>query len=297
MYDPNNSDEKTLVTDNIHIDKPDHKEDALVVIYPTGPNIGRQYPLQNKPANIGRDPSNHIVVDNDSVSRRHAKLTVEAAQRLLTDLQSTNGSYVNNKPIVTHFLQNGDQIKIGNTIFKYIVGSDVESAYHEEIYQMTIKDGLTGIYNQRFFMEALDKEMSRSHRYDRDLAMLMLDLDHFKQVNDNCGHLAGDYVLQVVARLVSTRPRREEVFCRYGGEEFAILLPETDLEGALKLGEQIRKMVQNHTFIFEGEEINITISIGASATKSEGLTIGEFITKADSELYRAKTDGRNCVRG
>lgn len=297
MYDPKNSDEKTLVTDNIHISHSDKKEDAFVMIYPTGPNMGRQYTLPGKTASIGRDPSNDIVVDNDSVSRRHAKLTFEAGQRLITDLQSTNGSYVNNKPILTHFLQNGDQVKIGDTIFKYIIGSDVESAYHEEIYQMTIKDGLTGIYNKRFFLDALDKEISRAQRYDRDLSMLMLDLDHFKYVNDTYGHLAGDYVLQVVARLISTRARREEVFCRYGGEEFAILLPETASAGALKLAEQIRKLVESHTFIFEGEEINLTISIGVSATQSGNISVDEFIKMADGQLYKAKLDGRNCIRG
>ena len=237
MYDPKNSDEKTLVTDNIHIDKTEQKEDALVVIYPTGPNIGRQYTLRSKAASIGRDPANDIVVDNDAVSRRHAKLTVETGQRILTDLQSTNGSYVNNKPIITHFLQNGDQIKIGDTIFKYLVGSDVESGYHEEIYQMTIRDGLTEIYNKRFFLEALDREMSRAQRYARELAILLFDIDHFKEVNDTYGHLAGDYVLQALARLVSTRARREEIFARYGGEEFVILLPETSKEGAMELAE------------------------------------------------------------
>jgi diguanylate cyclase (GGDEF)-like protein len=297
MYDPKNSDEKTLVTDNIHISHSDKKEDAFVMIYPTGPNMGRQYALKGSNASIGRDSSNDIVVDNDSASRRHARLTVEAGQRLITDLQSTNGSYVNNKPILTHFLQNGDQVKIGDTIFKYIIGSDVESAYHEELYQMTIKDGLTGIYNKRFFLDALDKEISRAQRYDRDLSMLMLDLDHFKNINDTYGHLAGDYVLQVVARLIHTRARREEVFCRYGGEEFAILLPETANAGALKLAEQIRKLVGSHTFIFVGEEINLTVSIGVSSTLSGDLSVDEFIRMADGQLYKAKLDGRNCVRG
>ncbi len=297
MYDPNNSDEKTLVTDNLQINPSDPKEDAFVMIYPTGPNMGHQYALESTVASIGRDPGNDIVVDNDSVSRRHAKLTVESGQRILTDLQSTNGSYVNNKPILTHFLQNGDQVKIGDTIFKYIVGSDVESAYHEEIYLMTIKDGLTGTYNKRFFLDALEKEMSRAQRYDRNLSMLMLDLDHFKNVNDSYGHLAGDHVLQVMARLISTRARREEVFCRYGGEEFAILLPETTIAGALELAEQIRTLVQSHTFIFEGEEIAITISIGVSTTRSDRLSASEFVKMADGELYKAKLDGRNCVRG
>jgi two-component system cell cycle response regulator len=297
MYDPKNIDEKTLVTDNFQYSPSKSEEDAMVMIYPSGPDMGRKYTLENKIVNIGRDPSNHVVVDNDSVSRRHARLTIESNARLITDLQSTNGTYINNKPILSHFLQNGDQIKIGDTIYKYIMGNDVESAYHEEIYQMTIKDGLTTVYNKRYFLEALEKEMSRAQRYGRDLAMLIFDLDHFKKVNDTYGHLAGDYVLQILARLISTRARREEVFCRYGGEEFAILLPETSKTGAMELAEQIRGLVENHTFIFEGEEIDVTISIGVAINSSQTMTTHEFIKKADEQLYKAKAADRNCVRG
>jgi two-component system cell cycle response regulator len=216
---------------------------------------------------------------------------------MVTDLQSTNGTYVNNEPILSQFLQNGDQIKIGDTIFKYLVGSDVESGYHEEIYQMTIKDGLTEIYNKRFFLEALDREMSRAQRYGRELAILLFDIDHFKEVNDSYGHLAGDYVLQALARLVSTRARREEIFARYGGEEFVILLPETSKDGAMELAEQLRKRVESYTFIFEGEEILLTISIGVATMGRKAATPNDFIKMADKQMYKAKAEGRNCVRG
>ncbi len=297
MYNPDDAEEKTRVAEAFSYSPGDPTEDAFVLIYPPGADMGRKYELQGKVANIGRDPANHIVVNSDSVSRRHARLTIEAGRRLVTDLQSTNGTYVNNEPILTHFLENGDQVKIGDTIFKYLVGSDVESAYHEEIYQMTIKDGLTEIYNKRYFLEALDREMSRAQRHNRDLTVLLFDIDHFKTVNDSFGHLAGDYVLQVLARLVSTRARREEVFARYGGEEFVILLPETPKEGAMELAEQLRKRVASYTFIFEGEEIPITVSVGVATMGAEAITPTEFIKRADVAMYQAKSDGRNCVRG
>jgi diguanylate cyclase (GGDEF)-like protein len=216
---------------------------------------------------------------------------------MITDLQSTNGSYVNGKPIMTCFMENGDQIKIGDTIFKYLVGSDVEFSYHEEIYRMTIMDGLTDIHNKRYLMEALDREMSRAQRYGRELSILMFDIDYFKRVNDTFGHLAGDYVLQALARLISTRSRREEIFARYGGEEFVVLLPETSKKGALELAEQLRKRVGSYTFIFEGEEIPITVSIGVAIMGNEIITSTDFIKRADEQLYKAKGDGRNCVRG
>ncbi len=296
MYDPSDAEEKTRVTETLDHHPEKNRQDALVMIYPSGPDLGRKFELKGKTANIGRDPSNHIVIDSDSVSRRHARLTMESGRRLITDLQSTNGTYVNNKPILSQFLENGDQAKIGDTIFKYLEGSDVETSYHEEIYLMTIKDGLTGIHNKRFFLEALEREMSRAQRYERGLAILLFDIDHFKSVNDTYGHLAGDYVLQALARVVSSRARREEVFARYGGEEFVILLPETDIKGARELAEHIRKRVASYTFIFEGEEIPITVSVGIAIMGAYADTPTEFIKRADEMMYQAKSDGRNRVR-
>ncbi|MDD5306938.1 MAG: GGDEF domain-containing protein [Deltaproteobacteria bacterium] len=297
MYDHDDAEAKTRVTDAVAIRPADATEDALVLIYPPGPNMGKKYELQGKLVNVGRDPNNHLVIDSDSVSRRHARFTFEGGRRLVTDLQSTNGTYVNDKPILTQILENGDQVKIGDTIFKYLVGNDVENAYHEEIYRMTIIDGLTGIYNKRFFLEALEREMSRAHRYGRDLAVLMFDIDHFKRVNDTFGHLAGDYVLNALARLISTRARREEIFARYGGEEFVILLPETKRDGAMELAEQLLQRVASHTFRFEDEAIPITVSIGVATMGSEQLSPTDLIQKADEMLYLSKSEGRNCVRG
>jgi diguanylate cyclase (GGDEF)-like protein len=288
--------DKTRVTDSYNLQAADPKEDAFVLIYPPGTDMGRKYELSSKVANIGRDHSNQIVVNSDPVSRRHARLTIEAGKRLISDLQSTNGTYVNNEPILSHFLENGDQVKIGDTIFKYLVGNDVESGYHEEIYQMTIKDGLTEINNKRFFLEALEREMSRAQRHERELSILLFDLDFFKNVNDSYGHLAGDYVLQSLASLVSSRSRREEVFARYGGEEFVILLPETTKAGALELAEQLRKRIASHTFIFEGEEIPVTVSVGVAALSDPSISSNAFIKLVDEAMYRAKAAGRNCVR-
>jgi diguanylate cyclase (GGDEF)-like protein len=298
MYDPEDIDEKTRVTDGIQFKPTGPTRDAFVLIYPPGPDMGRKYELGANIVNLGRDSSNDIVINSDSVSRRHARLTLESGQRMITDLQSTNGTYVNNEPILSRFLQNGDQAKIGDTIFKYLVGSDVESAYHEEIYHMTIKDGLTEVYNKRYFLEALEREMSRAQRHRRHLSILMFDIDFFKRVNDTHGHLAGDHVLRVLAKLISSRARREEVFARYGGEEFVILLPETSNSGAMKLAEQLRKRVASHTFVFEGEDIPITVSIGvATIAGDEEISPTDFIKRADERLYEAKSDGRNCVRG
>jgi two-component system, cell cycle response regulator len=289
--------EKTRVTDAVAIKPAESAQDVLVLIYPAGQNMGRKYELKGKMITLGRDQGNDIVVSSDSVSRRHARLSMEGNRRLLTDLESTNGSYVNDQPIMSQVLKNGDQVKIGDTIFKYLVGSDIEASYHEEIYKMTIIDGLTQVFNKRYFLEALGREMARAQRYSRPLSILMFDIDHFKRVNDTYGHLAGDYVLQSLARVISTRARREEIFARYGGEEFVILLPETQKEGAMELAEQLRKRVASHLFVFEGEEIPVTVSIGVSTIVNENVPENEFVRRADEKLYLAKSEGRNCVRG
>ena len=294
MYDPHDE-ESTRVTDGFSYMPSESNKDALVLIYPPGADMGRKYELTSKVANIGRDPSNHIVIDSDSVSRRHARLTIENGKRFLTDLQSTNGTYVNNRLILSQELKHGDQAKIGDSIFKYLIGSDVESAYHEEIYQMTIKDGLTDIYNKRYFLEALDREMSRAQRYKRNLSILLFDIDHFKKINDTYGHLAGDHVLQSLAQLVSSRSRREEVFSRYGGEEFVILLPETPMKGAMELANLLRKLVHTHEFEFEGESIPVTISVGVAEMGRKTITPSAFIKRADEKCTKPKPpEGTVC---
>ena len=143
--------EKTRVTDAVSIKPAESAQDVLVLIYPPGPNLGRKYELKGKLIAIGRDPASDILISSDSVSRRHARLSMEGNRRILTDLESTNGSYVADQPIISKVLTNGDQVKIGDTIFKYLVGSDVEASYHEEIYRMTIIDGLTGVFNKKVF--------------------------------------------------------------------------------------------------------------------------------------------------
>ena len=269
--------------------------DCLIQIY--GAHLGRKYDLYDPICTVGRDPSNTVVLDSDSVSRRHAMVELCDSGRLLRDLDSTNGSYLNDIQIRSAVLSNGDLIKIGDTIFKYLSGANVESLYHEEIYNMTIRDGLTQINNKRFLMDHLDKEFSRAKRYDRELSLVMFDLDHFKDVNDQFGHLTGDYVLREMAAALTKRIRKEELFARYGGEEFVIVLPESDRDVGLKFGEIIRKIVDEHSFEFEGQPINVTISVGVGSFEPKMGTVTDLLKAADEKLYEAKNAGRNCVKG
>ena len=271
--------------------------DCVVVIYTKEPTLlGKRFVLDNSPFRVGRGADNHVVLDGDSVSRRHAHFEQRAGAWLVVDDGSTNGTYCNDEQISREaVLKNGDRVKVGPTIFKFLTGTDVEALYHEEIYRMTIIDGLTQIHNKRYLFEALEREIIRGRRHERDLAILMIDIDHFKRINDVHGHLAGDFVLKELARIVQSRIRRDEVFARYGGEEFTIILPETSLEGAAALAEVLRQKVAEHLFVFQADSIRVTISVGATLLKEADRTASELIKRADERLYVAKNSGRNRV--
>jgi len=287
---------KTVVTVISRIaEKPVAKEACLVVIY--GMELGKKFNLDNPSLIIGRSSKCDVQIDQESVSRNHCKLINTGKSVLVRDLGSTNGTYVNDDPVDEHVLRDGDLIKVGRTIFQFLTGGNIENAYHEEIYRLTTVDGLTQIYNKRYFMEVLDREISRSHRYGRELSLIMFDIDHFKNVNDTYGHLAGDHVLKHLASVIKNRIRREDIMARYGGEEFAIILPEIDSYNARQFAEKIRRLVEKTVFKFEDTVIPVTISIGVATSNADTNAPEEFIKIADENLYEAKRRGRNCVCG
>jgi diguanylate cyclase (GGDEF)-like protein len=276
--------------------KGDAGKACLVLIYPPGPSLGKRFELGPKETVIGRGQDCDILLDRDAVSRRHARVEPAEDGWRAVDLGSTNGSYVNDVPIQERTLHDGDRLKIGNTIFKFLTGGNVETAYHEEIYKMTIMDGLTGCYNKRYFLEQLERELARCGRSKRPLSLVMLDIDHFKTINDDHGHLTGDHVLRELSARVRRRVRKDEIFARYGGEEFAIVLPEAGHDNALNYAEKIRKLVEAEPFAFEQERIPVTISLGV-ATVYEETPVATFIKNTDECLYKAKRNGRNQVVG
>ncbi|MCK9523988.1 MAG: GGDEF domain-containing protein [Proteobacteria bacterium] len=300
MLDDDITIDKTVVADNPAIRAPATRQavsrDALVLIYPAGTNLGKKWDISGQIVNIGRDPSSDIVLLTDSVSRRHARLFMHEGQRRIEDLNSTNGTYVNDQTIEgATAVKNGDQVKIGDTIFKYLSGDENEAAYHDEIYKMKITDGLTGIYNRRHLIDEMARELHRSHRYQRTLSLIMIDIDFFKAVNDTWGHIAGDLILKELSRLIRTISREEDVFARYGGEEFALLIPETPPQEVLLFAERIRSAVESHPFVYEGNPIQVTVSMGLATTQGAKISETDFISAADEKLYLAKHQGRNRI--
>jgi diguanylate cyclase (GGDEF)-like protein len=272
-------------------------QSCLVVIY--GPGLGRRYELGTTEVTIGREVGSTIHVDLDNVSRKHAKLFWRDGKVCIKDMKSTNGTFLNDEELdsVEVPLRSGDLIKIGGSIFKFLYGGDVESLFHEEIYRITIMDGLTQLYNKRYFLEFLEREMARGLRYGRPLSLMMIDIDHFKEVNDKFGHLAGDYVLRELAAKVKSKVRREECLARFGGEELALVTPENGPERARKFAEKIRATVEAHKFVFDGKAISLTLSIGVADMAPEFTEPALFIRSADQNLYLAKEQGRNRVVG
>ncbi|HYI02697.1 GGDEF domain-containing protein [Hyalangium sp.] len=273
-----------------------NRDCCLVQIH--GPELGKKYVLEDIEYTIGRDEACNIQVELDNVSRRHARISTKQTRMFVEDLGSTNGTYLNDQEVLSpQPLRSGDLVKVGGSIFKFLDGDNIETQYHETIYTLTIADGLTGVNNKRYFLEYIEREMGRSHRYHRSLTLMMFDIDHFKKINDVHGHLAGDYVLRELAQSIKRLVRREQCFARYGGEEFAMVMPEDGPEKARLFAEKIRKLIEEKTFIFEDKEIPVTISIGVAEMEQDMTEPTQFIKVADANLYRAKKAGRNRVVG
>ncbi len=268
---------------------------CLVFIYPTGPQMGARYVLKADDALIGRTDECQIRNSDGSVSRNHARVEFRDDGYYAVDLGSTNGTFINNILKREGKLDDGDYLRIGNCIYRFLEGGNLEAEYHEEIYRLTVQDALTGAHNRRYLMEFLDRELARAQRFDRPLALAMFDIDHFKQINDRSGHLAGDLALRELTGMLKAVVRKDELLARYGGEEFAMVLPETTAADAAKACERLRRSVEQHPFLYQSLRIPVTVSIGIAVSTQAMRSPEELIREADEKLYEAKRTGRNKV--
>lgn len=290
------ADEKTQKADVAELQRLIGKAESLLIEI-HGPTLGKNYRITDTVVSIGRDSGNTIMIDHENVSRFHCRLERDRDLVIVEDLESTNGTFVNDVPVKRECLRHGDLITVGGVIFKFIIGGNIEGLYHEVIYQMTITDGLTQVANKRFLLDFLEREIARAIRFGRSLALIMFDIDHFKAINDKYGHLAGDHILKELCVLLKKVVRKEELLARYGGEEFVVVLPETGLSTACTLAEKTRRMVESNTFTFSGAKIPVTISLGAAELSPMAPDPLSFLGAADSKMYEAKRAGRNCVVG
>lgn len=293
---PDNTEYKDTTVDEAG-DERESKRPCLIMI--KGDFIGQVYELQQDVTIIGRSDDVQLVVSDVGASRKHAMIANRSGDFYLSDLESTNGTLINKEPFRGPIrLKDGDKIGIGDVTFKFSYQDEDDTAYHELLRNMAVKDGLTRIFNRRYFLEAMEHEFDYTRRNRAPLALVLFDIDHFKEVNDGFGHAAGDFVLKRMAENIESEARGYDIFARYGGEEFIFLVRGATEKAAVALAERVRKTVEDSVFNYDGEELKITISLGVSwwdgdATYSEPA---DLIREADKQLYEAKRAGRNCVR-
>ena len=268
---------------------------CLVII--GGAQVGELYRLAGAANVIGRGRDADVRLLDDGVSRRHAQLRIAGGAVSIEDLDSANGTFCNGVRIRGSVnLHDGDKISMGTTtILKFMFQDDLDERYHRRLYESAVKDGLTGLHNRRHFDERLRVEMTFSKRHHAPLALLLVDIDHFKRINDGRGHPAGDRALKEVAKCLVSAVRAEDEVARYGGEEFAILCRQTNAEDALALAERVRAQVAGRTLSVDGPPLRATVSVGIAVAPWAGLADGgELVQAADTALYEAKRRGRDC---
>jgi diguanylate cyclase (GGDEF)-like protein len=294
LYDGGEEEQTRVGT--VEIPKKSIRDRAYLIVL-TGEGVGSMFRIEGESV-IGRSASTTIRLNDDGVSRRHAKLTQQGTQIILEDLKSANGTFVNDEQVVgERILKDGDKIRIGSTtILKFSYHDDLEESFQQRMYEAALYDSLTKAFNKKHLLERLPSELAYAKRHNSPLSMLMFDVDHFKKVNDNYGHLAGDYVLARLGKITQSAIRSEDIFARYGGEEFSIVSRGVDLARSAVFAERLRTLVESTEFIHESTRIPVTISIGVAALPeimvNEPL---ELIAAADSALYAAKRGGRNRV--
>ncbi len=277
---------------------PGPEANLILIAHPASRSLGTRFRLRPQTTIvIGRSRTAQISLPEvTTLSREHARLAYRNESVVLEDLESRNGTFVNEQRIEDpRVLKSGDRFQVGAAHFKFLQGRDIESAYHQAIHDLVILDGLTEIANRRRFEEDVAREFGRARRYARPLSLILFDIDRFKRVNDEHGHLCGDLVLKKIVELARPLLRREQVFARVGGEEFAILCPEGDSDQARILAERVRARLAGYEFQHGANRFTVTCSFGVASAQSELTTVEELYEAADRALYRSKEGGRDRV--
>lgn len=284
--------------------KPDDKRlqknhASLVVLQ--GTEIGRDFHLRKSSMIIGRGTGADIRLPDNGASRQHARIDYvgnvqnKETSYSVTDLGSTNRTFVNSKPVDKALLRDGDKIQVGDTVLKFVVLDEIEANFHAEIRDLITYDQLTGLLTKESLFLALERELQRHLHYNLPMAILMMDLDFFKSVNDGHGHVMGSHVLSEVGSIIRNSIRVSDISARYGGEEFLSYLAETDAKGAVQSAERVRAAIEAHPFVLDDVSVRVTISIGISHASEHGRDLISLVAAADRALYRAKETGRNRV--
>jgi two-component system cell cycle response regulator len=262
-----------------------------------GQNSGNRYKIKKGATTLGRSPEADITLDDQMISRIHCTVEWKGDKISIEDKGSTNSTYVDSKKVNRADLRRGAPLQIGQSVMKVEFKDKAEIRLEDSLIKSASVDALTGTFNRQFFMKRAAEEIAFARRHEKAVGFIMMDIDHFKQVNDTYGHQMGDSVLHQFATIVSQVKRTEDVFARYGGEEF-IIMPRGELhKNGLSLQcERIRKAVEKFEFHFGEDQVRITVSVGYSLKEADStaeLSLTQLISEADKALYLAKKRGRN----
>jgi two-component system, cell cycle response regulator len=271
--------------------------DRAVLLRMDGVQAGQIVGLEQWPFTVGRHPTNQLRVDEDSISRFHARIVQSGEDFIVEDLGSRNGVFVAGKRVSRAKLEHDCWLQFGPRVsFRFSLTDVREERLLRKLYESSTRDALTGAYNRLHFEERLRSEVAYAIRHRAQASLVLIDLDHFKRVNDTYGHPAGDAVLKRAADECMRALRTEDVFARFGGEEFAVVLRNIELKGAARLGDRLRAAVSATPIEFEGKAIPVTLSAGAASLACCRNPSGEeLVSVADRRLYLAKQQGRNRI--
>ena len=264
-----------------------------------GPLPGRMFRFVEPETSLGRAGDCDIHFVAAGVSRLHATLRrLDNGDVELVDDASTNGTYVNGVRTPREVLHDGDKIQLGpDVVLRYNLQDAIDEAFQRRQFEAMTRDGLTGCFNRMYFDEELFREMSYAQRSGGSISIAMIDLDHYKKINDTHGHAAGDQVLAGVGRVLVDMLRQYDLVARVGGEEFALLMRNADLATGRLVAERVRERIARLVVaIGGGKQLNVTASVGvASLSEDRKSDVTLLMRTADSRLYAAKRRGRNCT--
>lgn len=276
---------------------PAAEKDRHLLVRLRGPAAGEVKRLPPSPCRLGRSSDSFIVLNDEGVSRRHAMLLPDGDSYLLMDTESSNGTFVGGQRVEHRVLKDGDLIQLGpKAVFRYMLTDESHEDLLRQLFRTSVTDAMTGARKREYFDNRLVAELSYVRRHSTALSLILMDLDHFKQVNDSHGHTTGDHVLVQLANVVLQTIREEDVFARYGGEEFAVITPGVGLDGSVALAERLRRLLEAQLIPVSKGTLRVTMSVGcASASELVDPTAEALIKLADVRLYAAKRSGRNRV--
>jgi two-component system cell cycle response regulator len=278
----------------------EQKRDRPYLIVLAGAAMGVMHRIDKETTIVGRGDKVDLRIIDDGISREHSRVVQRGDKLHIEDLNSTNGTFCNGVRVRSQALSEGDKILIGSsTILKFTFHDQLDEVFQRQMTESALRDALTKVFNKRYLLDHLKHEFSYSQRHKTPLALIFMDIDRFKVINDTHGHPAGDAVLSELATLLTRSLRTEDILARYGGEEFAVVCRGLDGTRAANLAERLRVAVEQHRFEFGGRQIPATISLGVARVPDRRIaSSSDLLVAADEAMYEAKRSGRNrvCVR-